>query len=298
LFQDVPGVRRVIVFPHKGPRLIRRYFSALRALRAQPYDLAIDPTPYSTSGRAILTLCRARFRVGFSASSQWAPLTHAVPLPQELVHQAIQPVFLLTRVLGAPYDPQAVRLWLPLRPAELEAGRAAIAGAIGRSTLRAAALPAAAAIPLTSARAFGFFAHATSFKTIEPQWWRAFWEALLELQPEIIPVEFLPSASTSPIDARFAALHLPSQRALTAAIAATRMFISADTGPMHLASSTSVPTVGLFRASDPALYRPLKPTDLVLDFAQCPARAVAQRCQRIWLQTCAGADASREAQKA
>jgi heptosyltransferase I len=44
-----------------------------------------------------------------------------------------------------------------------------------------------------------------------------------------------------------------SVRALTATIAATRMFISADTGPMHLASSTAVPTVALFCASDPQL---------------------------------------------
>jgi len=40
-------------------------------------------------------------------------------------------------------------------------------------------------------------------------------------------------------------------------------------GPMHLASSTAVPTIGLFHASDPALYRPLKPNDLAIDIIHC-----------------------------
>jgi ADP-heptose:LPS heptosyltransferase len=60
------------------------------------------------------------------------------------------------------------------------------------------------------------------------------------------------------------------------------MFISTDTGPMHLASSTAVPTVALFQASDPGLYGPLKPDDLAIDITRVAPREVAQRCQRIW----------------
>jgi len=60
------------------------------------------------------------------------------------------------------------------------------------------------------------------------------------------------------------------------------MFISTDTGPMHLASTTTVPTVALFQASDPELYGPLKPDDLAIDITRYPPREVAQRCQRIW----------------
>jgi ADP-heptose:LPS heptosyltransferase len=60
------------------------------------------------------------------------------------------------------------------------------------------------------------------------------------------------------------------------------MFISTDTGPMHLASSTSVPTVALFHASNPDLYRPLKPTDLTIDLSSCCPVTAAQRCHQIW----------------
>lgn len=270
LLKGQPGVRHIIAFPHKGIDMVWRYFAAVRRIRAQTYDVVIDPTPESTSGRIVLTLSRAKYRVGFATQSQWAPLTHAIPEPEEFMHQAIRPVYLLCNIFGARYDQQAVRLSLHLQPAEIEAGRSAITRAIQRRNLRA------------GAGTVGFFAHGTGSKPLEQSWWVAFWKAFLELEPAAVPVEFLPSPTTAPTDARLASLHVPSARDLTAAIATTRMFISADTGPMHLASATPVPTVALFRASDPILYRPLKNNDLVIDVRDCPPWLAAQHCHAVW----------------
>jgi hypothetical protein len=270
LFKMQPGVRQIIAFPHKGIGMAWRYFAALRRIRAQTYDVVIDPTPESTGGRIVLTLCRATYRVGFATQSQWAPLTHAVAQPAQFMHQAIQPVYLLCSIFGAPCDQQGVRLSLHLQSAEIEAGRSAITRAIQRKNLRA------------GAGIFGFFAHGTDSKPLERTWWRAFWKAFLELEPDAVPLEFLPSPSAAPTDARLMSMHIPSARELTAAIATTRMFISADTGPMHLASATPVPTVALFRASDPTLYRPLKNSDLVIDVRDCPPWLAARHCHAVW----------------
>jgi heptosyltransferase III len=275
LFASLPGVRSVIAFPHKRPRLVRRYCGALLRLRAQRYDLAIDPVPESTSGRIALSLCRARYRLGFATGSQWAPLTHAVPEPTGPMHQAVQPLVLLCRAFNTPCDLSGVQLSLCLRQQEIDAGRLAVATAIS---------PLAGPTD-TGSRAFGFFAHATASKTIERSWWLAFWKAFLELEPDAVPLEFLPTPRTTPTDSRFPTLHFSSTRALTAAMAATRVFISADTGPMHLASSTSVPTVALFQASNPALYGPLKPSDVAIDLGACTPQRVAQRCQRVWRES-------------
>jgi len=271
LLQKKPGVRQIIAFPHKGVDLVWRYFAAVRRLRATNYDLVIDPTPESTSGRIVLSLSRARYRIGFLNGSQWAPLTHAIPESPELMHQAIVPVYLLCNILGVPCDQPGVRLSLHLQPSEIEAGRAAIAKALQRKNVR-----------MGSAGTFGFFAHGTGSKPLERTWWVAFWKAFLELEPTAVPVEFLPGPATAPTDERFTALHLKSVRDLTAAIATTRMFISADTGPMHLASATPVATVGLFQTSEPTLYRPLKSNDLVVDARDCPPWLAAQKCHALW----------------
>ncbi|MFI4866560.1 MAG: glycosyltransferase family 9 protein [Steroidobacterales bacterium] len=271
LLRGLPGVRRIIVFPHRQPYRIGRYLAALRSLRACRYDLAIDPTEFSTSGRAMLALTRSRYRLGFESSAQWAPLTHAVPLPLQAMHQAVRPLYLPHRIFGRPLEPQAVRLWLPLPDSELAEGRGLIAQAIAPKRLE------------TPSNVFGFFAHAANLKRIDRSWWLAFWEAFLALEPQALPVEFLPTAAHPPTAERLASLHVRSTRGLTAAIAATRVFISTDTGPMHLASTTAVPTVGLFQASDPGLYGPLKPDDLAIDIGRHSAGEIAQACQRIWI---------------
>jgi heptosyltransferase-3 len=265
LLAGMPGVRQVILFPHKGRSVIPQYLRALRQLRATHYDLAIDPTPFSTSGRLILSLTHARFRLGFSLPSQWAALTHAIPLPATTMHQGRQPAYLVATALGAAWDPAALRLWLPLRADEVAAGRAAIA----------AAIHAVNPDPAVDRPVVGYFGHATGLKSLAPSWWASFWRALLARHPEVVALEFLPAPISAPTVPGFATLHLGSQRQLTAAIGNLRMFVSADAGPMHLASTTDTPTMGLFQATDPALYGPLKATDRSIGVAGLSPEAVA-----------------------
>jgi heptosyltransferase III len=272
LLAGLPGVRQIILFPHKGRGLISGYWRALRQLRAAHYDLAIDPTPFSTSGRLILSLTRARFRLGFSLPSQWAALTHAVALPAGAMHQGRQPAYLLTTALGAAWDPAALRLWLPLRADEVAAGRAAI-----KTALQAANIALTPARPLV-----GYFGHATGLKTLSPAWWARFWRAFLALRPQVIPVEFLPGPATAPTVAGFASLHLAGQRQLTAAISTLQLFVSADAGPMHLASTTETPTMGLFQVTDAALYGPLKDLDRSIEVAQLTPEEVAAKISAAW----------------
>jgi heptosyltransferase-3 len=272
LLGSLPGVRRVITFPHRAPYKVWRYAAALRSMRAQRYSLAIDPIPESSSGHTLLSLARAQYRLGFASPNQWAPVTHAVPVPPQIVHRALQPVFLVSEIFGGAYPPADLRLWLPLPQQELAAGRRLIAQVVGE-----AIGPAGSASTV-----FGFFAHATHLKVVGQDWWRAFWRAFLELEPQAVPVEFLPSPHSTPVNAQFASVHIPSTRALTAAIAATRMFISPDAGPMHLASSTDVPTIGLFHVTDPVYFGPLKTTDHAIDIRQYSPLQTAQLCQRLW----------------
>ncbi len=277
LLAGMPGVRRIILFPHKGSGIIRQYLRALHELRATHYDLAVDPTPFSTSGRLILSLTRARFRLGFSLPSQWAALTHAIPLPPQTMHQGQQPAYLVSRALGAAWDPAPLRLCLRLQPQEIAAARAAVDAAIARAV---ASRGGAVAAP--ERHRVGYFGHATGQKRLPPDWWTRFWAALLARQPDILPVEFLPAPGSMPTVPGFAALHLASQRGLTAAIASLRMFVSADAGPMHLASATDTPTIGLFRVTDPSLYGPLKVLDHSIAVAQLTPEEVAAQVSAAW----------------
>jgi ADP-heptose:LPS heptosyltransferase len=273
LFGQLPGVGRIISFPHKDPRAVWRFPAALAALRAARYDLAIDPVPESTSGRIALALCRARHRLGYDTATQWVRLSHAVPRPEAVLHHGVEPVYLLERGLAAPNVAAAPpALWLPLEAAEVAAGRALVARA----------LPAGAGGRADTREPIGFFANATGAKRLGSAWWLEFWSAFLEAEPGVAPLEFLPYTGSPRTDARFPGVHVGSLRELAAAIGATRLFIAPDAGPMHLASATPTPTVALFCASDPTRYRPMKPFDLAIDVSRCSARDAAQRCREWW----------------
>ena len=117
---------------------------------------------------------------------------------------------------------------------------------------------------------------------LAPEYWLKFWASFLQLAPEAVPVEFLPTPHATPVDPSFPALHVPRPRRLAAAMGQMCMFVSADAGPMHLASSTAVPTVALFCASEPELYGPLKPSDLALDAARHSPAMLARLCYEHW----------------
>nr|UXE44184.1 hypothetical protein Hi04_10k_c1198_00006 [uncultured bacterium] len=271
LLGHLPAVREVILFPYKGVHLVWRYLAALARVRGRRYDLVIDPMPNSTSSRIVLSLCRARLRLGFDSEHQWASLTHGVPESLVPRHRALQPVFLLQQALGVTHEPARLQLSIGCDPREQAEARTLLRRALelrGHDPCRA--------------QPVGFFAQATGAKMLAREFWLKFWTSFLELAPEAVPVEFLPTPDATPVDPSYAALHVPRPRRLAAAMGQMCMFISADTGPMHLASSTAAPTVALFRASAPAFYGPLKPSDLALDATRHSPAMLARFCHEHW----------------
>lgn len=273
LLDRLPSVRRTMVLPQK-PVSLRACIEAIRRLRSWKYDLAIDPVHESTSGRLALTVSRSRYKLGYLNSSQWAPLTHAIPdrCCTGRVHEAELGLHLLCHALSRPVETHGVRLTLPLSAAERARGRELMSAILGAR--RSEGLP-----PL-----FGFFAHARGEKALGPLWWNGFWKVFLEHEPTVLPCEFLPDSDTPPVLATGVSTYQPRLADLLSCIEATKAFVSADTGPMHLASATSVPTIALFRRSDPVLYGPLKPTDLAIDVNNSTVRETAEACVRHWRQ--------------
>jgi ADP-heptose:LPS heptosyltransferase len=225
------------------PRLVRR-------LRRRAYDLAIDPCLSSTTNRMALLLCGARQRLGFEMRDGWAPLTCAVRPALELAHEALRPLELLQAALPPSSRRIQRELDLGLGEAELADGRARLSGLIG---------------PAQSGVAVGFFADAAPGKRLETAWWRELVDALLRRRADVRIVQVLAPGTQGPLDPRAASLAEPDPRRLAAAIAGLDAFVSADTGPMHLASAAHVPTVGLFLSTNAVQYAPYGPHDLSLD---------------------------------
>lgn len=242
IYSSFFSVHQVFSVPRKIARHLWYTANILRALRSSRYDLAIDACNGSQSGKIVLFLVNARFKLGFPEAavkleSRW----HAFTWPAHLAHRA---VFLLREA----YAGKAIQTYPPLRvlisPAEAEQARRMLSClCLGSSQFGAGPV-------------VGIFANATGAKRYSEGWWADFLDTFQALCPEVRIVELVAAHGQSSLGDRFVPFYTRNLRHLAAVAASMDGFISADCGVMHLAAASGTPTLGLFSITDPVKYAP------------------------------------------
>ncbi len=256
LYSSVFVVHRVFALPRKIARHLWYTAGLLREIRSCRYDLAIDACNGSQSGKILLSLANARFKLGFpdpgtGFDSAW----QALSWPEHLAHRA---VFLLRTA----YAGKTSEVYPPLRVV-LSKGEMDEAD---RLLERLCTVESQAA----TGTVLGIFANATGAKCYGEGWWDDFIDAFLGLCPDVRIIELVAAHGRSNLGDRFVPFYTRNLRHLAAMAAAMDGVISADCGVMHLAAASSVPTLGLFSVTDPAKYAPYGGANTAID-----TRAVA-----------------------
>lgn len=259
LFERMPGVRKVWALPARGWLWPLRMLRMLFSLRAQHYDLSVEPSLNSFSNRLSARLCGARWSLGFHSPDQWLSLTHAVTPDPLQRHEVLRPLQLVRQ--GFQGNTALLEcLDIALSEAERAEGKAALAGT----------LPATTESPV-----IGFFIEATGKKRLPPEWWHA-WRAALQASGRPLRlVQLLPPDGTPALDPGLATLCETNHRRLASQLAQLDLFVSCDAGPMHLASAAGTATLGLFHATRSERYRPLGPRSAAVDVRQRDPAQVA-----------------------
>ena len=261
IFGNFSSVRHIYRLPRHGVASLWRLARIVRALRAQTYDLAIDPCVCSQSDRIGVLAARATRKLGYLAPGKSGALSHRIPMPANLRHVGQLPVYLLRAATGhcvhAPYPPLDVRL----TPVEREFGADLLAA-------------------LTSTRAtlkpvIGLFAGATGPKRLGAEWWQRFALRLSERAPDIDLVEIVPVSGTALLGTGVPTFYSSDLRRLTCVLSGLSMFVSADCGVMHLACASGTPTVGLFAVTDVREWGPYGIDDTAIEIGARTPEQVA-----------------------
>ncbi|TAM57761.1 MAG: lipopolysaccharide heptosyltransferase family protein [Rhodanobacter sp.] len=252
-------VRQIISLPSRIARHLWLSVKLLRQLRSNRYDLAIDASNGSQSGRLLLALVHARFKLGFpdervGDQSAWRGL----PCPE---HFAQRGVFLLRTAYAGDVRRAYPPLNMRLSGDDREQARQALAGILGESTPRQ--------------RVVGIFANATGAKRYDTDWWMRFLDALQDLQPDVRIVELVADHGRSQLGEKFPAYYTRDLARLAAVIANMQAVISADCGVMHLAVASGAPTLGLFSVTSAEKYGPYGPSNGAVDTRALSAAEVA-----------------------
>jgi ADP-heptose:LPS heptosyltransferase len=265
LAQLVPGIDRVEVLDtpwlaRGGARVSRtRMWLRTQCWRSQHYDLAIN-LEGDIRSHLLMAASLARRRVGFPMAGGGSVLTDPVGHDPRR-HTAMNALALVERAfdlepgsLPGPLEPKGRSLWrLDLPASARTAAQEALvnAGVPRGSTqhLVAVHVPGGRAIKQWPVERFADtaarLARETGARLI-------FTGTAADSARVAEAVAFLPTGT--PAHSVAADLPLPVVGAI---LERSRLVVTGDTGPMHLAAAVGTPVVGVFGPSDPARYAPL-----------------------------------------
>ena len=256
LYQNYENVGEVIQLPRKPFKELFAYVKVWLRLLRNDYDLVINVDKNSSSGRISTKLCRARYKIfGDEVSDLNQP---------DFAHMAKMPVYVLRKAICPENTDALVKpLNLKLNAAELKIGKDLVTSLTGNN-----------------APVLALYTFATGEKCYSVSWWTEFYSMLREAFPEFNIVEVLPVENVSQI--QFKAPHYYSRdiREMGAFMANTKVFITADCGIMHLASSVQTPTVGLFSITDMAKYKPYNSGSMTFNTNQVSKEVVIEEVKK------------------
>lgn len=237
LFKNYKNMGRVIQLPGKPFKHLLSYSWSWLLLKRKRYDLVINVVKNSSSGRLSTKLATSRFRI-FGDVGEEIQLQY-----DDHQHVAKYPVYNFRRYISLlgiePVNKFVPTLNLKLNLPELAEGYRELKNLVNNDK-----------------RTISLFTYATGSKCYSTEWWEAFYDRLKQEFPAYNIIEVLPVENISQLLFRAPAFYSKDVREIGAVIANTDVFIGADSGIMHLASSVQTPVVGLFHVTDKETFGP------------------------------------------
>lgn len=246
VFENYPNINKIIQLPKKPFNQIFTYVGKWFVLKRGKYDLVINGTRESSSGRLSTQLSNAKFKM-FGEIDEMIQKEY-----DDFEHISKYPIYnlrnYLTKIGFSKNNKPIPTLNIKLSNKELQNGKVILRKIVNNDK-----------------PSICIYTNATGDKVYDEIWWTELYNRLLKNYPDYNVIELLPIENISKIN--FAAPNLYSKdiREMCALIANTAVFISADNGVMHLASAAQIPVVGFFKVTKLNKYRPYGNGSLAFD---------------------------------
>lgn len=250
IYENYDHISKIIELPKKPFKNLLKYFSVWISLKKQKYDIAINVDQGSSSGRLATKFSNSKHKffgdLPFSANLYYGDYAHIAKYPIYHFRDYITKLGLEKR------DSNIAPLNLKLTSFEIAEGKKALKNLVKNSE-----------------KTICVFTYATGTKCLPESWWEDFYASLKSEYKNYNIVEILPIENVSQIGFKAPAFYSKDIREIGAVIANADLFIGADSGIMHLASSVQTPTIGLFSVSNQKKYEPYDNNSIGLDVNTC-----------------------------
>lgn len=237
IYKNYKNVDKIFQLPKKPFSNLFQYIKGWFALRRRKYDLVINATQGSSSGRLSILFANSKYKFFGedveNLSNQNADYSH---IAKNTIYNLRQ---YLTQIGFKENQPAIPFLNLKLDKKELEEGKKKLQDIVKNDK-----------------KTICLFTNATGAKIYSEDWWEDFYTKLKEAFPEYNIIELLPVENISKLNFKIPNFYSKDVREMGGFLANTALFIAADNGVMHLASASGVPTIGLFKVTNEMVYNP------------------------------------------
>ncbi|MDR7209233.1 glycosyltransferase family 9 protein [Flavobacterium piscis] len=252
IFKNYVNFHKAIELPKKPFNNLIVYLKVWISIKKQKYDLVINVDQGSSSGRLAVQFSDAKYKCFGDLNEQ------NQEIKSDYNHIAKYPVYnfrnYLTKFGLRKSNKIIAPLDLKLDSSELLGGKNILNNIVGNSK-----------------RTICIFTYGTGNKCLSKNWWEDFYAKLKAEYKDFNIIEILPVENVSQIAFQAPTFYSKNIREIGAVIANADLFIGADSGIMHLASSVQTPTIGLFSVSNLKKYMPYDNCSIGIDTNTFPS---------------------------
>jgi len=265
VFQNYPQIDQIIELPKKPFKDLGLYLKTWFQLRKFKYDLVINVTEESASGRISANIAKSKYKILGKEFLTDENAEDQIHYGKVSVYQFRQ---FLKHITGKTNFGDYPSLNLQLSEKELEDAKKMIDDITKNSTKKTLA----------------FFTYATGNKCYTADWWERFYnEFYPKYKDEYNLIEILPVEDISMLNRKLPTFYSKDVREIAAVMHLCEFVVAADSGMMHLSCAAPANTIGLFMSDNffPK-YKPFgKGNSAILVQNDEPATEVLQNIEAI-----------------
>ena len=262
ILKELPNVDTVISIPRKLLAHPLEMIGFIKNAREIEYDLAINISSGSLSSQIVTMLVNAKYKASFKSDQNVTKLTHAVVKEGIYKHSGHQTLELL-KLFDTPLPSKDTPLDIKLTKDEIAKAQKELDKILKNASKD------------TNTKVIALFRNARFDKKITDEWWNEWFYELMKFDEDIVVIDILSPDILTKLNADVLEYSNKNLRALGAFFHVCSAYVSADTGPLHLALASDAKVLALFNKTDATVYGTLGARSKTIDINGLSPKEVA-----------------------
>ena len=264
ILEPMPNVDKVIDIPRKLLLQPIDMFRYIKQTRAKKYDLAINISGGSTSAQIVTALVKAKYKASFYDKKLWTHFTHIQERGRKhYKHMGLESLEFL-RFFDINYPKEDPILDIKLTQTEKEEAQQDLRQLLKKNHIG------------VKRKIIAIFRNARFDKKIPDSWWNEWVDTLQKENKNIVIIDILSPDIPTKLNKNILDYSNKNLRVLGAFFQACDLYVSADTGPMHLAVASQAKVLAFFNKTNIEVYGALGEKNKTIDITNLSPEAAAK----------------------